>query len=140
MIVFLTTVLVLLCLLVVLLIMIQRTSGGMGSALGGGTADQMLGAGSAAQLSKFTVFGILGFFVLSFVLYAFYQREADNPDSLIRKSVTPAMESDPVNASNIGVPLPENVIAPPAPTPLEVETPVSTNPEESPKSESNTTE
>ena len=75
MIVFLTTVLVLLCLLVVLLIMIQRTSGGMGSALGGGTADQMLGAGSAAQLSKFTVFGILGFFVLSFVLYAFYQRE-----------------------------------------------------------------
>ena len=58
--------------------LIQRTSGGMGSALGGGTADQVLGAGSAAQLSKFTVYGILGFFVLSFILYAFYQLEADN--------------------------------------------------------------
>ena len=34
-----------------MLILIQRTSGGMGSALGGGTADQVLGAGSATQLS-----------------------------------------------------------------------------------------
>ena len=55
MIVFLTTILILLCLAVVLLILIQRTSGGMGSALGGGAADQYLGAGSAAQLSKLTV-------------------------------------------------------------------------------------
>ena len=76
MIVFLTTLLILLCFVVVLLIMIQRTSGGMGSALGGGTADQVLGAGSAAQLTKMTVWGILGFFVLSFALYAFYQNES----------------------------------------------------------------
>ena len=34
---------------------------GMGSALGGGAADQYLGAGSAAQLSKLTVWGILFF-------------------------------------------------------------------------------
>ena len=40
MIVILTTILVLLCLLVVMLILIQRTSGGMGSATGGGTAIQ----------------------------------------------------------------------------------------------------
>jgi len=64
MIVFLTTFLILVCLVVVLLIMIQRTSGGMGSALGGGAADQVLGAGSAAQLTKMTVWGILGFFCL----------------------------------------------------------------------------
>ena len=139
MIVFLTTVLVLLCLVVVLLIMFQRTSGGMGSALGGGTADQMLGAGSAAQLSKLTVYGILGFFVLSFVLYAFYQRQADNPDNLLRKGETPALDADPISAADIEVPLPENVIAPPAPAPINVETPVS-KPEESPKSESNATE
>ena len=137
--VFLTTVLVLLCLVVVLLIMFQRTSGGMGSALGGGPADQMLGAGSAAQLSKLTVYGILGFFVLSFVLYAFYQRQADNPDNLLRKGETPALDADPISAADIEVPLPENVIAPPAPAPINVETPVS-KPEESPKSESNATE
>ncbi len=137
--VFLTTVLVLLCLVVVLLIMFQRPSGGMGSALGGGTADQMLGAGSAAQLSKLTVYGILGFFVLSFVLYAFYQRQADNPDNLLRKGETPALDADPISAADIEVPLPENVIAPPAPAPINVETPVS-KPEESPKSESNATE
>ena len=137
--VFLTTVLVLLCLVVVLLIMFLRTSGGMGSALGGGTADQMLGAGSAAQLSKLTVYGILGFFVLSFVLYAFYQRQADNPDNLLRKGETPALDADPISAADIEVPLPENVIAPPAPAPINVETPVS-KPEESPKSESNATE
>ena len=84
MIVFLTTLLILLCLAVVLLILIQRTSGGMGSALGGGTADQYLGAGSAAQLSKLTVWAILFFFVLSFGLYALYQSEAGSGDELLR--------------------------------------------------------
>ena len=36
---------------------------GMGSALGGGAADQVLGAGSAAQLTKMTVwdFGLFCF-------------------------------------------------------------------------------
>jgi protein translocase SecG subunit len=84
MIVILTTLLILLCLVVVLLILIQRTSGGMGSALGGGAADQVLGAGSAAQLTKLTVACIAGFFVLSFVLYALYQSEAGSVDELQR--------------------------------------------------------
>ena len=84
MIVFLTTLLILLCLAVVLLILIQRTSGGMGSALGGGTAEQYLGAGSAAQLSKLTVWCILFFFILSFGLYALYQDEASSEDQLLR--------------------------------------------------------
>ena len=47
-----TLLLIFLCIVIVMLIMIQRTSGGMGSALGGGAADQVLGAGSAAQLTK----------------------------------------------------------------------------------------
>ena len=54
----------------------QRTSGGMGSALGGGAADQMLGAGSAAQLTKLTVWGILGFFILAVLLYVTYQGQS----------------------------------------------------------------
>ena len=84
MIVILTTLLILLCLVIVLLILIQRTSGGMGSALGGGAADQVLGAGSAAQLTKFTVYGIVGFFIMAFVLYGFYQDQSADSDSLIR--------------------------------------------------------
>ena len=76
MIVFLTTLLILLCLAVVLLILIQRTSGGMGSALGGGAADQYLGAGSAAQLSKLTVWGILFFlFCLSVFMHSIKARQ-----------------------------------------------------------------
>jgi preprotein translocase subunit SecG len=99
MIVFFTTLLILLCLVVVLLIMIQRTSGGMGSALGGGAADQVLGAGSAAQLTKMTVWGILGFFVLSFVLYALYQSEADESDEFQRLGTSsPVLQSDTVPA------------------------------------------
>ena len=130
MIVFLTTVLVLLCLLVVLLIMIQRTSGGMGSALGGGTADQVLGAGSAAQLSKFTVYGILGFFVLSFVLYAFYQMEADSSQGLLRTGATPALESNQVDSAvmDVSVPPVENIEVTPPPAPEPVATPAQAKP------------
>ena len=95
MIVFLTTLLILLCLAVVLLILIQRTSGGMGSALGGGAADQYLGAGSAAQLSKLTVWAILFFFILSFGLYALYQSEAGADNQLLRSGeVEPQFSSD----------------------------------------------
>jgi protein translocase SecG subunit len=88
MIVFVTTILILLCLLIVLLVMLQRTSGGMGSALGGGAADQVLGAGSGAQLTKMTVWSILGFFILSFTLYVFYQMGAED-DGLQRTGGTP---------------------------------------------------
>jgi protein translocase SecG subunit len=140
MIVFLTTILVLLCLLVVLLIMIQRTSGGMGSALGGGTADQVLGAGSAAQLSKFTVYGILGFFVLSFVLYAFYQNEAESSQEVFRQGVAPAVQSDSVQPVDLEVPPLEELSSPPAPAPDVVEAPVPVVPGSPKKAESNQSE
>lgn len=105
MIVFLTTILILLCLAVVLLILIQRTSGGMGSALGGGAADQYLGAGSAAQLSKLTVWGILFFFILSFGLYALYQSEAGVGSGLQRSgNLAPVITSGDIA-------LPESVAA-----------------------------
>ncbi len=97
MIVFLTTLLILLCLAIVLLILIQRTSGGMGSALGGGAADQYLGAGSAAQLSKLTVWGILFFFILSFGLYALYQSDSGADDQLLRSgNLAPTLTSEGV--------------------------------------------
>ena len=112
MIVFLTTVLILLCLAVVLLIMIQRTSGGMGSALGGGAADQVLGAGSAAQLTKMTVWFILGYFILSFALYAYYQRDVSGNDGLQRLGppelmgdpASSAVDNPPANLNPVSVP------------------------------------
>ncbi|SVE51562.1 uncharacterized protein METZ01_LOCUS504416, partial [marine metagenome] len=107
MIVFLTTILILLCLFIVLLVLLQRSSGGMGSALGGGAADQMLGAGSGAQLTKYTVWSILGFFVLSFALYVFYQSEAGDEDALRRTGGNPALS---------GPPIPD---VPPAPEPVD---------------------
>ena len=90
----LTLLLIFLCIAIVMLILIQRTSGGMGSALGGGAADQVLGAGSAAQLTKLTVWSILGFFILSFSLYALYQNEAGERAAPIRAG-TPELTTDP---------------------------------------------
>lgn len=131
MIVFVTTVLILLCLLIVLLVMLQRTSGGMGSALGGGAADQVLGAGSGAQLTKMTVWSILGFFILSFTLYVLYQmgakedglqRTGGTPPALVPDSAaglgsaeTPSIPTDPlpvapppsVPEANASTPVPE---------------------------------
>jgi preprotein translocase subunit SecG len=104
MITFLTLLLIFICVVVVILIMIQRTSGGMGSALGGGTADQVLGAGSAAQLTKMTVWGILGFFVLSFTLYALYQGEAADADQLQRTGDdTPVLQPETGPTGNAGI-------------------------------------
>ena len=108
MIIFLTTLLILLCLVVVLLILIQRTSGGMGSALGGGAADQVLGAGSAAQLTKLTVWGILGFFILAVLLYVTYQGQVGEVETLQRTGVE--MKSDP--ASPVDSTLPEVPVSP----------------------------
>lgn len=138
MIVFFTTVLVLLCLLVILLIMIQRTSGGMGSALGGGAADQVLGAGSAAHLSKFTVYGILGFFILSFVLYAFYQSEAESSQQVLRQGSAPALESAPADAG--GRPSSAENPETPAPSQPDSQSPDTAPPAESPKVDINASE
>ena len=116
MITFLTTLLILLCLFIVLLVLLQRTSGGMGSAMGGGAADQMLGAGSGAQLTKMTVWSIVGFFVLAFALYVYYQVETEEGESLQRKGPA-SVESGP--GLNGGISLP------PVPAPVS-----STNPSE----------
>ena len=74
---FVTTILILLCLFIIFLVLMQRTSGGMGSAMGGGAADQVLGAGSQSQLTKMTVWSVLAFFALAFVLYILYQSAAE---------------------------------------------------------------
>lgn len=66
-----TTILLLLSAFVVLIILMQKPSAnaGMGSALGGGAAEQAFGGEAANVLTRTTVFSIIGFFVLSFALY-----------------------------------------------------------------------
>ena len=66
-----TAVLLLLSAFVVLIILMQKPSAnaGMGSALGGGAAEQAFGGNAANVLTKTTIFAIIGFFVLSFALY-----------------------------------------------------------------------
>ena len=70
-IVFFTTVLLLLSAFVVLIILMQKPSAnaGMGSALGGGAAEQAFGGDAANVLTRTTVYTIIGFFVLAFLLY-----------------------------------------------------------------------
>ena len=132
----LTLLLIFLCVVVVMLIMIQRTSGGMGSALGGGAADQVLGAGSAAQLTKLTVWGLLGFFILSFALYALYQGKAADSEKLLRTGDAPSLQPVTGSKGNAGigdtlVPDPTNQqppALPPSPSPeTSPESPVSPN-------------
>lgn len=121
--IFLTTLLILVCLVIVLLILIQRTSGGMGSALGGGAADQVLGAGSAAQLTKLTVWGILGFFILAVLLYVTYQGQAGEVETLQRTGVemTPDPASAPPSPTELEVPpTPPTDSVPAAPAPVPV--------------------
>jgi len=106
----------------------------MGSALGGGAADQVLGAGSAAQLTKLTVWGILGFFILAVLLYVTYQGQAGEVETLQRTGVemktNPATTAAP-NISDVppapeSTPSPESVPVPVVPgekTPSNLPTP-----------------
>ncbi len=118
---FLTIILVLLSLFIVLLILLQRTSGGMGSALGGGAADQVFGGGSAAVLTKWTVWGILLFFLLSFALYLRNQHNAGAPEPVApNQTVAPKAPSSTGNATggtpNLQIP-PANPGSPSSPPP-----------------------
>lgn len=50
--------------------------------MGGGAADQVFGGGSAAVLTKWTVWGVLVFFVISFILYLMSQSGSSIPDTI----------------------------------------------------------
>ena len=64
-------ILILLCLFTVLVVMVQKPKGdgGMGAALGGGSMEAALGAETSSLLTRITIYVVIGFFVLTFVLY-----------------------------------------------------------------------
>jgi preprotein translocase subunit SecG len=69
-----TLVLLIVSAFVVLIVLMQRTSnsGGMGSALGGGATEQVLGAETSNVLTKGTIYGIIAFFVIALGLHIGY--------------------------------------------------------------------
>ena len=66
-----TVVLILLSVFIVMLILLQRgsASGGLGTAFGGDAVTSAFGTETGNFLSKATIWGIVGFFVLTFSLY-----------------------------------------------------------------------
>lgn len=69
-----SVILVLISLFVMLIILMQRPSAnsGMGSSLGGGIAESAFGGESVNVLTRWTIYCIVGFFVIAFGLYLFY--------------------------------------------------------------------
>ena len=59
-----------LCAWIILLILMQKPSAnaGMGAALGGGAAESAFGGEASNVLTRWTVFGVIGFFILTFFL------------------------------------------------------------------------
>jgi preprotein translocase subunit SecG len=100
--------LVLLSLFIVLIVLMQRPSAnaGMGSSLGGGAAEQAFGAETGNILTRATIWGTIGFFVLAFSLYLGTQKkiksEANAQNEVIPEEATPP------------TPTPETVTSPPA--------------------------
>ena len=81
-----TILLVLICFAILLLVLVQKPSSqGMGSAISGGDgiAESAFGTESGKVLRKFTIYSIILFFSLSFILYLaninnFYATEDEN--------------------------------------------------------------
>lgn len=71
---FLTFVLILISLFMVLVILMQRgsSSGGMGSAFGGGVAESAFGAETTNILTRATKWSAVAFFLIALTLYLLY--------------------------------------------------------------------
>jgi preprotein translocase subunit SecG len=89
---FLTLVLIGVSVFLVFLVLMQpaKSDGGMGSALGGGMAESVLGGSHSTVISKLTIKMTIAFFVLSFVLYLgnVYQRAHANSGNMALPNVT----------------------------------------------------
>jgi preprotein translocase subunit SecG len=98
----LTVILIFVSLFLVLLVLAQpaKSDGGMGSALGGGMAESVLGGSHGTVTSKLTIKMTIAFFVLSFILYLgnVYQRSHANggTQALPNVIVAPVATAKPI--------------------------------------------
>ena len=74
----------LLCLFIGLIVLMQRASSnaGMGSALGGGMAESAFGGETGNVLTRLTIWSIVGFFILSLLLYMGYLYQSQQDGSV----------------------------------------------------------
>lgn len=68
---FFSVILILVSIFITLIVLMQRPSAnaGMGSSLGAGIAESAFGGESSNVLTRYTIYAIVGFFILSFGLY-----------------------------------------------------------------------
>ncbi len=116
-----SVILVLVCFFVTLLVLMQKPSAnsGMGAALGGGAAEQAFGGEAGNVLTKGTIYAIIAFFVLSFVLYlatlATVDRQAEDTGGASITKIEgdqPAEAAPPAEGSVMGPEGPEGESAP----------------------------
>lgn len=80
----LTLVLILISILLIFLVLMQKNSksAGMGASLGGGLAESTFGSQTSSVLTKATIYASIGFFILSLILFLFYQNKISTEDKL----------------------------------------------------------
>lgn len=91
----LTIALILISAFTVLVILMQRptSNGGLGSALGGGAAEMAFGGDTTRVLNKWTIYGTVAFFVLSFALSMLYiNKKSDNSSNAKMPTITVTAE------------------------------------------------
>lgn len=108
-----TVVLILLSLFIVLLVLLQRgaANAGLGTAFGGDAMSSAFGTETGNFLSKATIWGCVGFFVLTFSLYLGHMaRTGDRPRGGVLPGAELLVEPDAPGATTPeGVVLPEGV-------------------------------
>ena len=116
---FLTFVLILVGLFMVLVILMQRASAnaGMGSAFGGGVAESAFGAETTNILTRATKWSAVVFFLLSFVLYLLWMKQATLENTVVEEDLpdipvataTPAEETTSTEVNTTAVSSEEGV-------------------------------
>ncbi|MFO7724485.1 MAG: preprotein translocase subunit SecG [Oceanipulchritudo sp.] len=109
----LTFILILVSLFMVLVILMQRasSSGGMGSAFGGGVTESAFGADTTNILTRATKWSALAFFAISLALYLMYmsRRGFDNgPEGSAPPEIPAASEEAAPMPESEAIPMPES--------------------------------
>lgn len=101
--------LILLSFFIVLIVLMQRTSSGVGEALGGSATESAFGAQSGNVLTRWTIYSTVVFFILAFGLYLWYmaryeRRQAASAGALpelVVPEVVPAPEETPGSLTEV---------------------------------------
>lgn len=66
-----TVILLITCVFLVFVVLMQRpsTGSGLGGSMGGGAAESIFGGESSNVLTRWTIYGAVAFFALTFILY-----------------------------------------------------------------------